>query len=290
MQILSKSLYFFLNVHSTFTVTSTGRSRSRYSSKPVWIDFNSCDDEAQAISECSYERPGTACIGGSVATVSCKASKQCHFISAYIHAYVYNTIIETMSFSTLGPLSSGEIAAIVVPCVLIAVAIVFILIYHQKIKQWLTVKKQKVKTWWNSHTSSINRTRPAASQPAPTTITNQRGASNTREETTRTTPQSVPVEPQPAPVPVPVEPQPAPEPTNPELVADAPPSYNVASRYEAVEEEKEKPPPYLSQGPEALPTAPPPTTFSNPYNVYPPYPSDDPVPTAYPPPTVYPPP
>ena len=135
--------------------------------------------------------------------------------------------------STSGPLSPGEIAAIVLSCVIIVVVLITLCCCYPNIKESMIKNKKKVKHWWNNRARSTNRTRPAH---------------RSRRENIETTTSG----------PAPVESQPNQELNNTKLVT--PPSYDAAGRCEA-EEENGRPPPYLPQGTETFLTIP--TTFSN---------------------------
>ena len=153
-------------------------------------------------------------------------------------------------------LSGGAIAGIVVSVVAIITVVTLGGVYHKQIKAKLVEGKKRVQNWWNN-LSICHRTSVAVSSSGPSS---SRPTASRRRESPRREP---PVrEPEPTTVtnpgassPSAAEPE---EPQNPQLSAEAPPTYRDADQFQQVTDEAdlEKPPPY-GDPVDVAPSAPP---------------------------------
>ena len=150
------------------------------------------------------------------------------------------------------------IAGIVAPIALVGGLIVLIAIFHKEIGVKLREYKGRLQTWWNNLTICPRRSTVSATP-------GQRPSSQLSATTERQRTEPAVQESQPARATEPVasssaaaEPE---QPPNPQLSAEAPPTYQDADQFQSVTEEDdadiEKPPPYIDpMG--AAPSAPPP--------------------------------
>ena len=162
-----------------------------------------------------------------------------------------------------GGLSAGGIAGIVISCVAIFIVILLTFIYHKQIKVKLVEAKTRVQNWWNN-LSICPRTnvasssyQPFLSYPSATAASRRRRSSEEQREeaVVGESEQTAEINPR-ASSQTPAEPE---EPQNPQLSAEAPPTYRDADQFHPVTEEEdlEKPPPYMDLV-DATPSAPPP--------------------------------